>query len=944
MRFDFRPPSVPAVTGLMVTSGLKSYQVTWDASIYSVSVWAATVNDRAQAVRLDTVASNSYTHITDGSQYFYWTQTVDALGRPAGDWNPLSATAGLTAMPSSVGRINIVASSTQWLVGPTGLPVNTTITLTANLLGGLSGFVTWSKSGAGTVAPEDGTTNIWQVFAADQTEDTNVYTATLTYGGVTYTDTVTLYRVRDGAKGDTGDTGQLGSLKGYGSAYGIVSTVWSSSIANRIISNMLLGESLTTVLATTTHLLPGDTVTLSDNAGFAETRFWDGDSWLVPGEVIDGNLLVNGTVAANKITAGSISTGYQANARIDIGDVTFIGTTKSPLHVSKVSAEPNQVLISAQNTKDDSAAIWGSSVYSLGNAVTGTWHARASDASAGRWTTLGVLGSNMFGAAVAGSVYNDPNQYGAWFRYFSNASDAGTQTVATEVKLATAVGGATRAIVATGKVQLFGASSSIMLGTNEGTAGQVLTSQGSGATPTWTNASGGSITYAGLQDVCNDALTTPLDLNGTFRATATTVPISGSGTELAYYSGTGFLIACTRTTGGAVSVYKPLEIQGSTIAFNVTPTCPTPATATNSTAIATTAYVKAQGYTSNAGTVTSFAFTNGNGITGTVSNATTTPTLSFSIGALTGTSFNSITGLATATPIVAGTGAVGTSTKAAREDHVHPAQTASVTYAGIQTACVGTTGSALNLTTTFRATGTNVPTFGAGIELAYNAGEGFLIACTRAADGSVSSYSPLQIQGSTITLNVTPTFPTPTTSDNSTKGATTAFVKAQGYTANAGTVTNFSFTNGSGITGSVSNAGTTPTLSLSLGALTGTSFNSITGLSSATPAAPTTSGTVGSSTMAARADHAHPKGDAATVGGYKCFGGSGTADASGNLTVNFPTAFSSAASVGVSAVSTTNQYVVVTAISASSVTFRAEGRTTGTGVASAGIRWTAIGI
>ena len=767
MRFDFRPPSVPAVTGLMVTSGLKSYQVTWDASIYSVSVWAATVNDRAQAVRLDTVASNSYTHITDGSQYFYWTQTVDALGRPAGDWNPLSATAGLTAMPSSVGRINIVASSTQWLVGPTGLPVNTTITLTANLLGGLSGFVTWSKSGAGTVAPKYGTTNIWQVFAADQTEDTNVYTATLTYGGVTYTDTVTLYRVRDGAKGDTGDTGQLGSLKGYGSAYGIVSTVWSSSIANRIISNMLLGESLTTVLATTTHLLPGDTVTLSDNAGFAETRFWDGDSWLVPGEVIDGNLLVNGTVAANKITAGSISTGYQANARIDIGDVTFIGTTKSPLHVSKVSAEPNQVLISAQNTKDDSAAIWGSSVYSLGNAVTGTWHASASDASAGRWTTLGVLGSNMFGAAVAGSVYNDPNQYGAWFRYFSSASDAGTQTVAAEVKLATAVGGATRAIVATGKVQLFGASSSIMLGTNEGTAGQVLTSQGSGATPTWTNASGGSITYAGLQDVCNDALTTPLDLNGTFRATATTAPISGSGTELAYYSGTGYLISCTRTTGGAVSAYLPLQIQGSTVAIT---------------------------------------------------------------------------------------------------------------------------------------------------------------------------------QASSISFNVNPTSVTPSTSDNSTALATTAYVKAQWYTANAGTVTNFSFTNGSGITGSVSNAGTTPTLSLSLGALTGTSFNSITGLSSATPAAPTTSGTVGSSTMAARADHAHPKGDAATVGGYKCFGGSGTADASGNLTVNFPTAFSSAASVGVSAVSTTNQYVVVTAISASSVTFRAEGRTTGTGVASAGIRWTAIGI
>ena len=40
-----------------------------------------------------------------------------------------------------------------------------------------------------------------------------------------------------------------------------------------------------------------------------------------------------------------------------------------------------------------------------------------------------------------------------------------------------------------------------------------------------------------------------------------------------------------------------------------------------------------------------------------------------------GTSFNSITGLASVAPIVAGTAAVGTSTLTARQDHVHPAQT-----------------------------------------------------------------------------------------------------------------------------------------------------------------------------------------------------------------------------------------------------------------------------
>ncbi len=46
-------------------------------------------------------------------------------------------------------------------------------------------------------------------------------------------------------------------------------------------------------------------------------------------------------------------------------------------------------------------------------------------------------------------------------------------------------------------------------------------------------------------------------------------------------------------------------------AFSGNPTAPTPATGDNDTSIATTAFVKAQGYTSNAGTVTSVAFSGG---------------------------------------------------------------------------------------------------------------------------------------------------------------------------------------------------------------------------------------------------------------------------------------------------------------------------------------------
>jgi hypothetical protein len=44
------------------------------------------------------------------------------------------------------------------------------------------------------------------------------------------------------------------------------------------------------------------------------------------------------------------------------------------------------------------------------------------------------------------------------------------------------------------------------------------------------------------------------------------------------------------------------------------------------------------GYTSNTGTVTSFGFTNANGVSGTVTNATSTPNLTVSLGAITPTS------------------------------------------------------------------------------------------------------------------------------------------------------------------------------------------------------------------------------------------------------------------------------------------------------------------
>ena len=141
----------------------------------------------------------------------------------------------------------------------------------------------------------------------------------------------------------------------------------------------------------------------------------------------------------------------------------------------------------------------------------------------------------------------------------------------------------------------------------------------------------------------------------------------------------------------------------------------------------------------------------------------TSPTLvTPNIGVATGTSFNSITGLSSTTPVVDGTAAVGTGTTAARADHVHPTDTSRAATSGTLAQFAATTSAQL-----------------AGV-ISDETGSGALVFAT------------------------SPTLVTP-----------------------------------------------------SIGVATGTSFNSITGLSSTTPAVDGTAA-VGTGTTAARADHVHP--------------------------------------------------------------------------------------
>jgi hypothetical protein len=100
---------------------------------------------------------------------------------------------------AAVTGIYVSYTSSFWKVDSTGAAVNTSIVLTANFTDGLSGTVTWTKSGAGTAPPGAGTSNTWTIYAADQTDDSCTYTASYTTGGTTYSDSVTVVRLRDGS-------------------------------------------------------------------------------------------------------------------------------------------------------------------------------------------------------------------------------------------------------------------------------------------------------------------------------------------------------------------------------------------------------------------------------------------------------------------------------------------------------------------------------------------------------------------------------------------------------------------------------------------------------------------------------------------------------------------------------------------------------------------------
>ena len=99
-------------------------------------------------------------------------------------------------------------------------------------------------------------------------------------------DKVSILKAQDGA---AGTNGVRGSKIFYGTASSWVDATADSTITSAGFAKVAL-----------------DSVTLSSGT-FAQTKYWDGSSWILVTSVIDGNLLVSGTVAASKIDSRGLS-------------------------------------------------------------------------------------------------------------------------------------------------------------------------------------------------------------------------------------------------------------------------------------------------------------------------------------------------------------------------------------------------------------------------------------------------------------------------------------------------------------------------------------------------------------------------------------------------------------------------------------------------------------
>ncbi|PAT31886.1 hypothetical protein CLI92_09035 [Vandammella animalimorsus] len=187
-------------------------------------------------------------------------------------------------------------------------------------------------AGFGLAASDNGTGGLSSAFIVAAEKFAIVNPATYT-GGLTTTpaqahipfgvDSHGIYLnhnvyIRGNVRIDTGGKRLIDGLRGSVDVYR--NGVWSDAAASAAVWQAL-GK--TGSPSNSNHLVIGDTVTFT-HGSTVTTKAWMGSSWRNPGMVLNGNLLVNGSVAASKIdTRGLTIKDNAGRVILDAGSVNF---------------------------------------------------------------------------------------------------------------------------------------------------------------------------------------------------------------------------------------------------------------------------------------------------------------------------------------------------------------------------------------------------------------------------------------------------------------------------------------------------------------------------------------------------------------------------------------------------------------------------------------------
>lgn len=164
--------------------------------------------------------------------------------------------------------------------------------------------------------------------------------------------------VKGTLKVDTGGKTLIQGLRGSvdGSTSG---TSWSDNVARQVVWTMLGNSGSPT---TNNHLVPGDKVTIY-GTGFSQTKQWLDTGWADPGVVINGSMLVDGSLTASKIDTRGLTIKdsygnvvFSAGVGLSYTMVTGLGSLATQNSVAYSALTGTKPPTNADNTASNTAA------------------------------------------------------------------------------------------------------------------------------------------------------------------------------------------------------------------------------------------------------------------------------------------------------------------------------------------------------------------------------------------------------------------------------------------------------------------------------------------------------------------------------------------------------------------------------------------------------------